>query len=87
MITSGMPCSLKIVLMEILAYFGVVTSFMRGAKWTIFVIRSTKTAIAVKPFDFGKSVTRSIVTCAHFLVGSSKGYNRPAFTLLFDLTS
>ena len=87
MITSGRPCSRKTVLTKILAYSSAVTSFVQGAKWTVFVMRSTKTAMAVKPFDSGKSVSRSVVTYAHFRVGISKGWSRPALVLLSDLTS
>ena len=87
MIASGRPCSQKTVSTKILAYSGAVTFFVQGAKWTIFVMRSTKTAMAVKPFDYGKSVTKCVVTCTHFRVGISKGWSKPALVLLSDLTS
>ena len=72
---------------KILAYSSAITSFVQGAKWIIFVMRSIKTAMAIKPFDSGKSVTRSIVNYAHFRIGISKDWSRPALVLLSDLTS
>ena len=87
MITSGRPCSQKTVSTKILAYSSAVISFVQGAKWTIFVMRSTKTTMAVKPFDSSKSVTKSVVTCVHFYVGISKGWSRPTLVVLSDLTS
>ena len=86
MITSGRPCNLKTVSTKILAYSSAVTSFVQGVKWTIFVIRSMKNMIAIKPLDSGKFVTKSVVTCAHFLVGVSRGCRRLALTLLSGST-
>ena len=52
----------KHVVYEELSILGAVASFLHGAKWTIFVIQSTKTAIAVYLCDSGRSVTKSVVT-------------------------
>ena len=61
-----------------------VTSFLYPTRYTIFVNLSTKTIMTVNPFDSSKSVTRSVVTCAHCLQGISRGRNNPAFALVSD---
>ena len=40
----------------------VVTSFLHPVRCTIFVNLSTKTTMAMNPFDSGKPVTRYVVT-------------------------
>ena len=83
-ITSGRPCSRKTLSTKIWAYSMAVTSFFHRARCTILVNLSTKTTMAVKPFDFGKSVMRSVVTWADFLEGISRGFSNLVFALLSD---
>ena len=61
-----------------------MTSFLHLARCTILVNLSTKTTMAVNPFDSSKSVTRSVVTYANFLQGISRGFSNLAFALLSD---
>ena len=41
--------------------------------------------MVVKPSDSSKLVTRSVVTCCHFHIGTSNGCKRPAFSHVSDL--
>ena len=65
----------------------VVPSFLHRAKSTFFikfVYEDHNGREPVNPFDLGKSVMRSMVTCAHFIGGISRGYSKPAFALFSD---
>ena len=60
MISLGMPCSRTICCMKSIANCRASRSFRHGIKWLILVRQSMTTSIVSYPFEFGKSVMKSI---------------------------
>ena len=72
----------KYIIYEQLSILMMVTSFVHGTRWIIFVKRSTSTSMAVLPSDSSKPVTKSIVIYCQALSGIGIGYRTQAFFLL-----
>ena len=76
-ISLWIPCSRTIYCMKSVANCRASRSFQHGIKWLILVRRSMTTSIVSYPFEFGKSVMKSISMDRQDWSGTSFGCRSP----------
>ena len=77
MISLGIPCRRTTCCMKSVANCRASRSFRHGIKWLILVRRSMTTSIVSYPFEFGKSVMKSIAIDRQGWSGTSFGCRSP----------